>query len=165
MMRHSKHYFRAGFLILAGGLLFFVVRAFLIPSSFGKFGPFRSDDIKDQMEKPVQYGAPDACADCHTEIWQTHQKGIHLRVPCQDCHGPLSVHMDVEKGEFVGKMPIQKTSKLCLRCHSKLPSRPEAFPQIEVKEHLAKVPDANKPDICFSCHNPHSPKLTQRPLL
>ena len=157
MIRHTKHYFRAGFLVFVGLLLFLLVRGLLIPSSFNKYGFYRADNVKEQMAKSVHYGSPDICADCHSDVWQQKQKGPHKPVPCQDCHAPLSEHVDLEKGELVGPMPIQRTVKLCLRCHLKLPSRPSTFPQIDLEDHLAKVPDAHKPEVCLSCHSPHDP--------
>ena len=150
-MRHTKHYFRAAFLLIGGAFLFLLVRAFLIPPSFGEYGFYRGANVEEQMAKPIHYAAPDACAACHDAPWQTHQKGKHASIPCQDCHAPLSEHVDIEKGELVAPMPIQKTSKLCLRCHLKLDSRPKTQPQIIVQEH-------GEGAACFDCHKPHDPK-------
>lgn len=159
--RHTKHYFRAAFLLVGAILVFFVARAFLIPESFSRYGFYRGDNIEEQMNHKVQFANADACATVchqHDEIWQTHQKGAHAHVKCQNCHDLLSVHADAEKGEFIGEMPIQRDSKLCLRCHLKLPSRPQKFPQIDPQVHLANAPEAHKPDICLVCHSPHDPK-------
>ncbi|MBI4411125.1 MAG: hypothetical protein HY541_01415 [Deltaproteobacteria bacterium] len=158
-LRHTKHYFRAVFLIIGALFAFFIVRAFLLPGSFGEFGYYRGDNVAEQMAKPVRFAAREACADCHGDIWKTHQSGSHAPVQCQNCHDALAVHFDVEKGEFIGKMPIQRTSKLCLRCHDDLPSRPDGFPKIDLEDHLKDIPDAHKPEVCFQCHQPHSPKI------
>ncbi|MDO8526602.1 MAG: hypothetical protein Q7T03_02820 [Deltaproteobacteria bacterium] len=161
-MQNSKHYFRAGALVIGGLFLFLLVRSFLVPSSFGKYGPYRGDNVREQMAKPTSYSAPNACADCHPDVWKKHSAGKHAPLPCQDCHAPLSQHFDLEKGELIGPMPIQKTSKLCLRCHLKLPSRPASFPQINPEDHLIRVPEARQADVCFRCHNPHSPALRKK---
>ena len=161
MNSHTKHYFRAIFLLIAGVLLFFTVRAFLIPPSFGRYGFYRGDNVEEQMNHKVKFANADACATvCHNhdDIWKTHQNGPHAKVKCQVCHDLLSVHVDEKKAEFIGEMPKQRDAKLCLRCHLKLPSRPQNFPQIDPKVHLADVPEAHKPDICFVCHSPHDPK-------
>lgn len=145
-------------MLFAGLLTFLIVRGLLIPRSFGEYGFYRADNVKEQMDKPIHFGSKDVCSACHDAIWNQHQKGVHVKVPCQDCHAPVSTHVDLEKGEFVDKMRIQKTSKLCLRCHTKLPSRPVNFPQIDVETHLEKVPNAHQTDVCFGCHNPHDPR-------
>lgn len=165
-MQHSRHYFRAGFLIGGLLLLFFLGRSFLIPPSFGKYGFYRADNVQEQRAKTPRFGPPESCQDCHSEVWEDKEKGKHQGVPCQDCHGPLGEHIDMKSGEFLEKMPVRRTSKLCLRCHLKLPSRPEAFPQIDLEDHLANVPDHTQPEICLKCHSPHNPlkkKWRRRP--
>src|SRR3990172_11506033 len=118
MNRHTKHYFRAIFLLIAGVLLFFTVRAFLIPPSFGRYGFYRGDNVEEQMNHKVKFANADACATvCHNhdDIWKTHQNGPHAKVKCQVCHDLLSVHVDEKKAEFIGEMPKQRDAKLCLR--------------------------------------------------
>ncbi|MDO8520089.1 MAG: hypothetical protein Q7T11_08010 [Deltaproteobacteria bacterium] len=158
-LRHTKHYFRIGFLILGGLLSFLVLRALLIPPSFGQYGHFRGANVQQQMDKKTVFSAKEACADCHSDIWTTHKEGSHATVQCQNCHDALPVHFDLEKGEFVGPMPIQRTSALCLKCHLDLPSRPEGFPTINPKEHLKDDLKAQDPAVCLTCHVPHSPKI------
>ncbi|MDO8518820.1 MAG: hypothetical protein Q7T11_01495 [Deltaproteobacteria bacterium] len=158
-IRHTKHYFRAAFLILGGLGLFLLVRAFLLPSSFGKYGFYRGDNVAEQMAKPIHFAPKNACADCHGDIWEKHQTGSHSTVQCQNCHDALSVHFNAEKGEMVGPMPIQKNTKLCLRCHLDLPSRRADFPRINPEEHLKENPAAHDPGVCGTCHSPHSPKI------
>ena len=156
-MKSIKHYFRAGFLIVGGLLFFFLVRAFLLPKSFGQYGFYRGDNVEEQMSHPVKFVPKDVCSNCHPDIFNQHQKGKHSQVQCESCHDVLSVHVDFEKGEIVGPMPIQKTSHLCLRCHEKLSSRPKEFPQITPEEHLMGNPKAHDPEVCFVCHSPHDP--------
>ena len=157
MTRHTKHYFRAAFLIVGGLLFFFLVRGFLLPQSFGKYGFYRGDNVEEQMDKPVKFVPKDVCGQCHPDILAQNQKGPHTKIQCQSCHDALPVHVDLEKGEIVGKMPIQKTAQLCLRCHNKLPSRPKNFPQIDIEEHLKGNPKVHDPEVCFNCHSPHNP--------
>ena len=154
-MRHSKHYFRAGFLIAGGLFAFLIVRALVIPKSFGEFGFYRGDNIAEQMAKPVNFGPKESCAECHGEVAQTHKKGMHQSVQCQNCHAPLSVH--IKDGAFQELMPIDRSATLCLRCHEKLPSRPEKFPQINHEEHLGSKGLTLAPGICLTCHQPHDP--------
>ena len=110
------------------------------------------------MKEVVYFAVVDAGADCHGDVWETHQAGSHATVQCQNCHDALPKHFDLGKGEFVGPMPVLKNSKLCLRCHLNLPSRRDDFPQIDPKEHLKDNPKRHDPEVCFTCHSPHSPK-------
>ncbi len=156
MTRHSKHYFRAAFLILGAVLLFFIVRAFLVPASFKKYGFYRANNIQEQMAKPLQYGPANSCAECHADVWTVHQKGAHAPVQCQNCHDALSTHVDAQQ-DLVAEMPKDRAAATCLRCHLKLSARPKAFPQIDVESHLAGVKNAHKADVCLDCHAPHNP--------
>lgn len=158
MNRHTKHYFRAAFLIVGAVLLFFLARAFLVPKSFKKHGFYRADNVKEQMQKPVRFGPLNACAQCHEDVWATHQNGAHASVQCQNCHDALSVHYSAEKDDLVGEMPKDRSAKTCLRCHLKLSARPKDFPQIDVEAHLSGAKDAHKQDVCLDCHTPHNPK-------
>lgn len=139
-------------LLLAAGLLaLLIARGFLIPQSFNEYGFFRGKNVGEQMNIAMRRGAVDACQACHGTVWETHQKGSHKTVHCQNCHDSLSAHVDLERGELLAAMPIQKEAKLCLRCHATLPSRPKSFPQIDAATHGAGGD-------CFACHAPHSPK-------
>ena len=46
-IKHTKHYWRAAFLIIGGMIAFLSVRALLIPDSFGKFGNYRGDNVEE----------------------------------------------------------------------------------------------------------------------
>lgn len=159
-MRHSKHYFRAGFLILGGFFAFLIVRSLLIPKSFGQHGFYRGDNIPEQMAKPVVFGEKESCVECHPDVMATHKRGSHQTVQCQNCHAPLSVH--IQDGVFQEAMPVDRSATLCLRCHAALPSRPEGFPQIDVNQHLGSKGEALGTGVCLHCHMPHDPNLGAR---
>lgn len=160
-MRHSKHYFRAGFLILGGFLAFLIVRSLLIPPSFGQFGHYRGEALGDEKGRSPFFGSRESCDDCHAEISSIHGRGGHQGVPCQDCHAPLSVHIDSE-GVFLEPMPIDRSPRLCLRCHGRLPSRPEKFPQIDVEDHVESKGMPLAEGVCLNCHQVHNPGLGGR---
>ena len=155
-MRHTKHYFRISFLLIGAFLLFLLFRAFMIPHSFGDFGFFRGDNVQEQMDPPITFAPKETCADCHPDVAQKHSGGQHQPVQCQNCHEPLSVHVNLETGDFLDAMPIDRSTKLCLRCHRQLPSRRSDFPQIDLEKHLPTDRMQN-PEACVTCHNPHSP--------
>lgn len=162
MIPHTKHFFRAAFIIGAGLIGFLVFRGFMLPDSFGEYGFFRGAAVEEQMNHPVEFAPKDACAMCHDDIWKTHQIGKHANVQCQNCHDALSEHVNPETGEFIKKMPIMKDMKLCLRCHLKQPARPTEFPQIDLEDHLAGLDYLHDSTLCFNCHNPHDPTIGKK---
>lgn len=152
---NHQHLIRAALLLGGALFVFFVVRALLLPHSFGQFGHFRGDNLTEQALKPVVHGAPSSCAECHDDKAKTMAGGRHATIPCQDCHAPLSQHV-TEDG--MQPMPINKSFTLCYRCHQQLPSRPKSFPQIDFHEHVvSKGKTLESEEICLSCHQPHSP--------
>ncbi|MBI2346887.1 MAG: cytochrome C [Deltaproteobacteria bacterium] len=164
-MKHHRHLVRAGAALIGAALLFFVVRALVMPKSFGRFGHFRGDNIAEQAAIPAVHGAPEACAECHMEVAETKVAGKHASVPCQDCHGPLALHI-TEAGKE--QMPMHRSFTLCARCHQQLAARPAAFPQIDLMEHLDVVGAGHdalttNEAICFDCHRPHSPSPALAP--
>lgn len=152
---HHQHLIRALGLLGVVAILFFVVRAFLIPHSFGRLGHFRGDNLMEQADLPIVQGSPTSCAECHEDEAKIILSGKHTTVPCQDCHGPLTQHV-TEEG--MQPMPIYKSQTLCARCHQKLEARPKTFPQIDFHEHLvSKNQSLEDEQICFHCHQPHNP--------
>lgn len=126
---------------------YFVARAFLVPASFGKYGWYRGDALKEMSALPISYAGHETCAGCHDELAAKLAKGPHKVVACEACHGPSSVHAED---------PSQEPAKIqdprfCLRCHSGNAARPVKFPQVEIEDHF---PDQK----CAECHLPHSPR-------
>lgn len=155
-MTSYRHLVRAAGLLIGALFIFFVVRAFLIPSSYGQYGNFRGDNLAEQAAILPNYGPPDACATCHADHVAKKEKGKHASVPCQTCHGPVGDHV---QDDGMKPMIINKSFTLCVRCHQKLEARPQQFPQINIGEHLARnhlSTDGNEA-VCLSCHNPHRP--------
>lgn len=154
-LSHHRHLLRALLLLLGALLLFFVVRTFLTPHSFGQYGHFRGDNLKEQAAIALVHGSPSSCGECHQDQVGIVSKGPHIKIPCQDCHGPLGKHV-TEEG--IQPMPITKSFALCARCHQKLEARPKTFPQINLQEHvLSKGKNLESEEICSSCHRPHNP--------
>ncbi|OGQ34210.1 MAG: hypothetical protein A3F16_07660 [Deltaproteobacteria bacterium RIFCSPHIGHO2_12_FULL_43_9] len=156
-MRHSKHYWRAAFIVIGIFIIALIVRTIIYPKSFGVFGHYRGDAVTEQMNQPIVFAAPGACNTCHADIAKIHGEKSHKSVQCQNCHEPLVVH--VEDGNLVGDMPINRSPKLCLRCHRLLPSRPEGFPQIVAEEHVGKNEQDLEEGACKVCHSAHAPSL------
>lgn len=153
-MNHHRHLVRAGALVAVALCAFFIIRAFLVPKSFGAFGHFRGDNLAEQAALPVTYGPPDSCAECHGDVFKAKMEGRHATVPCQTCHGPLSQHV-TENG--VSPMPIARSFTLCLRCHQEVEGRPKSFPKINMADHLSQLGKEESEAICLTCHHPHHP--------
>jgi uncharacterized CHY-type Zn-finger protein len=146
----SGHLFRVAFVFVAGSIAFFIVRAILVPRTFGEYGHYRGDAIREIAAQPVAFAGHQACETCHTDVVEVKTGGKHAHVNCEACHGPLEKH-----AEDPGNVPPAKldTAVLCVRCHGANGARPKNFPQVNAEEHSAGLP-------CDTCHQPHSPVIT-----
>jgi hypothetical protein len=134
-------------LTIAIVVAYFTARHFLVPDSFGKYGWYRADVLKDYAALPTTYAGAAACADCHSEQADLKAKHGHKSVSCESCHGPLGTHAS----DPSVAPPKIKDHSFCIRCHEANISRPAQFPQIVVADHAG---DQN----CTECHKPHQPK-------
>jgi predicted CXXCH cytochrome family protein len=134
-------------LLIAFLVLGAIVRWFLIPDSFYRFGHYRADSVVEIASDTPKYRGPDYCRQCHAAREAEWSGGIHKVVKCEVCHGAAGDH------PATGKLPIPAdTRDLCTRCHEAMPARPAAQPQIVVREHAGE-------QRCITCHNPHSPRI------
>jgi len=156
-MRHTKHLWRAGFLLLLLPLGYLVLRQAMYPSSFGMTGFYRFDNLAEQRERPVVHSPVEACAACHPGQAEARQKGSHRTVNCQVCHAPMAVH--VREGRRVAAMPLPEVPGTCLKCHRALQARPKGFPQIELGPHLREQGLELAEGVCITCHDAHSPSM------
>ena len=158
-MEHARHVFRVIFVLLLALVAFVLGRSWLVPKSFGMYGSYRFDNVAEQaaIRSPVHAGAA-ACAECHDDKSKKIGAGVHKRVSCEICHGPLGIH--VRDGELLADMPIDRSFTLCARCHRKILGRPEKFPQVVLEQHVQQMGPAKlEGKVCLDCHDPHSPKL------
>lgn len=144
-----SHLFRMAALFAAGILIFLVARSFFVPKDFGVLGHYRLGALEDAKQRPITFAGQAACVECHSDIGDLRKTARHAKVSCESCHGPLASHA---AGEEPLKPAHPDGLKTCLGCHVKSPSKPSAFPQIEVADHAGD----NK---CSECHNPHAPKI------
>ncbi len=158
-MERSRHVLRVVLLLLifvSGGVL---ARSFLVPKSYGLYGSYRFDNVKEQRDKPVKHHGAASCKGCHPKQWQLREDGeMHLKVSCEVCHGPLAIHADGPKKDVNKKtadMPVDKTFLLCAKCHKKMDGRPAAFPQLVFNEKHTKG-EKIEGAVCKPCHDPHS---------
>jgi hypothetical protein len=128
--------------------LFLVLRHFLVPDTFGKYGHYRAASLIDNAGRTMHYSGQDACFSCHQDIQDKKSQDVHSEIHCETCHGPGEKHVHSSS-----KTDILKPGgrEFCGRCHSlnaaKLKS---AVFQVDLTKH-------NTGKNCIECHNPHQP--------
>jgi uncharacterized CHY-type Zn-finger protein len=130
-------------------LVFLVVRAYVVPKTFGEYGHYRGAAIGEIAQHPVKFAGHQTCEGCHSDIADIKTKGAHAHVNCEACHGALAPHAD----DPTSVTPVKPdTLVLCARCHTASAAKPKGFPQVDPSDHMGGVP-------CQTCHNPHSPAI------
>lgn len=147
--KDAEHLLRLALVFAVGAIVFVVLRAILVPKSFGEYGHYRGDAIAQIASQPVKFAGHQTCEGCHADEAGMKSKGVHVSVTCEACHGALANHADDPTGV---QPPKLDTSVLCVRCHEVNGARPKTFPQITAKDHNAGLS-------CETCHQPHSPKI------
>ena len=148
-MKDMEHLLRVAAVFLLGGLVFFGVRAVMVPRSFGEFGHYRGDAIGEIASQPIVHAGHQTCETCHIDIFELKSKGKHAGVACEACHGPQSKHAGDP-----GSIPPTKPDAgvLCAQCHEASAAKPKWFPQVATTEHSGGL-------VCTTCHQAHSPSL------
>jgi len=148
--KDASHLFRFAGLFVLAFLLFLLIRGYVVPKSFGEYGHYRGNAIKDIAARPVHFAGHQACETCHSDVQDVKKNGKHAHVNCEACHGPLAKHADDPAAVTPPKLD---TAVLCVRCHAASAAKPKDFPQVNAAEHSSGVP-------CETCHQPHSPAIS-----
>ena len=148
IFKDAGHLFRLAGVYLAVTLLFLVVRAAVVPASFGQYGHYRGAAIGEIAAKPLHYAGHPTCETCHADVAQSKAGGKHAHMNCEACHGPLLRHAN-DPSIDPGKPDV---GTLCVRCHAASAARPKDFKQVNASEHSGGVP-------CNTCHQPHNPAI------
>ena len=148
-LKDAGHLFRMAAVFAVGIVLFLVLRGIFVPKTFGQYGHYRAAAIADVAAKPVVFAGHQACEACHTDVHEMKSKGVHARVACESCHGPLAKHADDPTALQPPKIDV---ALLCVRCHEANIAKPKTFPQVVSADHSGGV-------VCDTCHKPHSPKI------
>lgn len=146
--KDSGHLFRFAGLFVVAFLVFWGIRGYVIPRTFGQYGHYRAAAIGEIAQHPLHYAGHEACETCHSDIATTKNAGKHAHVNCEACHGPQAKHAD-DPSVTPAKLD---TAVLCVRCHAASAARPKNFPQVDAADHSNGVP-------CETCHQPHSPAI------
>ncbi len=147
--KDAGHLFRLAAVFVVGFIVFLLLRSFLVPRSFGRYGHYRADAISEIAALPVSYAGHQVCEGCHTDIGDVKSKGVHKGVNCESCHGPQARHADDPGSVTPAKLD---TAVLCIRCHQANIAKPKGFPQVDAAEHSGGA-------ACNTCHQPHSPAI------
>ena len=145
--RDVEHLLRLALLFAVGLGAFLVLRVIFVPRTFGELGHYRAGALADERGLPLGYAGRQACGDCHDDKAKTLAGGVHAKLGCEACHGPLAAH--VADPDSV-KPVLPQAPALCLECHSENVAKPKGFPQIDPAKH-------NAGNVCTDCHDPHSP--------
>jgi len=137
----------------------FVVKAQLIPDSFGTYGHYRADAIDEEVLRPIRHGTNASCLKCHPYEAAIHLKGRHQTISCEFCHGTYADH--VNNGKKIGTLPVKKDTEittLCLRCHNtEIKARSQAvIKTVAMPEHLESQ-KVKVTHTCNQCHHVHAP--------
>jgi hypothetical protein len=128
--------------------LFLVLRHFLVPDTFGKYGHYRAASLIDNAGRTMNYSGQEACFKCHQDIQDKKAGDVHSEIHCETCHGPGEKHVISSRKEDILKPGGRE---FCGKCHAlnaaKLKS---AVFQIDLAKH-------NVGKNCIECHNPHQP--------
>jgi len=127
-------------------LLFMSAKTILVPVSFGQYGWYRGQALKENSSSGIAFAGHEACEECHSDIVKRKAGARHKGLNCEACHEANAAHAE-DPNVSPGKIT---NPQFCLRCHVKDFAKPEKFPQVDAHEHAGK-------DACGTCHDPHRP--------
>lgn len=143
-------------------------KSYFTADSFYRYGHYRGNAVAEIASDKPKYENTESCRNCHAERYAEWSSGVHDSaavhkvVRCEVCHGAAGGRDDGGMFRHSATGPQHPngvrlavptdTTQLCTRCHSKDPARPAAQRQIVAATHSGSK-------ACWSCHNPHSPKL------
>lgn len=149
MFKDIEHLIRLAAVMAIAVLAFVVLRAAVVPRSFGQYGHYRGAAIAEIAARPVAFAGHDVCEACHTDVVDQKKLGRHVVVPCEACHGALAKHADDPASVTPAKLD---TAVVCARCHEANAAKPKGFPQVATADHSGGL-------ACDTCHQPHRPKI------
>jgi hypothetical protein len=182
-MDSRAHVRRVVYLLVLAAAGALILQRLMRPEGFGELGHYRAGSLSEILARPAVYQGQGVCSECHADIFGVHEKDVHFRVECEDCHGPGDRHARFhrEGGESPANespasespakaadtgvaltkadatLPKEYTLEGCLFCHRQLASRPRDFPQIDPTAHYAFLHVKEPTTRCVECHSPHEP--------
>jgi hypothetical protein len=149
MFKDLEHLIRLAVVMAFALIAFALLRAAVVPKSFGQYGHYRGAAIAEIAARPTAHAGHEVCESCHTDVVEQKRQGKHVVVPCEACHGPQAQHAD-DPGNVIP--PKLDTAVVCTRCHEANSAKPKDFPQVVTADHSGGL-------ACDTCHQPHRPKI------
>jgi len=149
----KSHVLRPLYVVILLVIILVVAREIYVPDDFGTHGRFtyeyyRQSDIQDWQSVTVKYQGKAYCGDCHKDKVDLIAATPHVRIECENCHGPGLGHPETVK------LAIGDAQSLCLRCHTYLPYAASGRSEIVgIDPNAHGIPGLR----CVDCHNPHQP--------
>ncbi len=151
LFKDIEHLIRLAAVIAIALVAFVILRAAVVPRSFGEYGHYRGDAIGEAASRPIAFAGHDACEACHTDVVDQKKLGKHVVVACEACHGAQAKHVDDPGSVKPAKLD---TAIVCARCHEANAAKPKGFPQVATADHSGGL-------ACDTCHQPHHPKIEE----
>jgi len=149
LFKDTEHLVRLVVVMLVALVGFLVLRAAVVPKSFGEFGHFRGNALNEIAALPVRYAGHRACEECHVDVVDQKKSGRHANLHCEICHGSQVKHAEDPTS---GKPPRPNVTVLCARCHEANSAKATWLPQVATADHSGGVD-------CQTCRQPHHPKI------
>jgi len=153
VFKDIEHLIRLAVVIVILLAIFLVLRAAVVPHSFGEYGHYRGAAIAETAARPIAFAGHETCEACHADVVEQKKQGKHVVVACEACHGALAKHADDPAAITPGKLD---TAVVCARCHEANSAKPKGFPQVVTADHSGGI-------ACDTCHQPHRPKIETNP--
>jgi len=149
LFKDIEHLVRLIAVIAIALAAFVILRAAVVPASFGQYGHYRGAALPDTAARPIAFAGHEACEACHSDVVDQKKQGRHVVVACEACHGALAKHADDPASVTPPKLD---TAIVCARCHEANSAKPKGFPQVVTADHSGGI-------ACDTCHQPHRPKI------
>jgi hypothetical protein len=149
LLKDIEHLIRLAAVMAIALVAFVILRAAVVPRSFGQYGHYRGSAIAEAADRPIAFAGHDTCEACHSDVLDQKRQGKHVVVACEACHGALAGHADDPGSVKPAKLD---TTVLCARCHEANSAKPKGFPQVATTDHAAGL-------ACDTCHQPHHPEI------
>jgi len=151
LFKDIEHLIRLAGVIAIALVAFVILRAAVVPRSFGEYGHYRGAAIGELSSRPIAFAGHEACEACHSDVVDQKKLGKHVVVACEACHGAQAKHVE-DPGSV---QPVKlDTAVVCARCHEANAAKPKNFPQVVTADHSGGI-------ACDTCHQPHRPKIEE----
>jgi hypothetical protein len=149
LFKDIEHLLRLAVLMAVALVGFVILRALVVPHSFGQYGHYRGAAVAEAAARPIAYAGHEVCEGCHVDVVDQKKLGKHVVLHCETCHGPLANHADDPTSVKPSKPDV---AVLCTSCHEANAAKPKGFPQVITADHAGGI-------VCDTCHQPHHPKI------